>query len=68
MNFLEADLHVGRSWTSHPLEDECPCPQEPCGLIAMSKIVAECPQHALGAAKTFRQTHMPENCPGGGTA
>lgn len=57
------DHHVGRSWTAHPLEDACPCPQEPCGLVALSKVDPECQQHAGAAAKTFRQSHRAEDCP-----
>lgn len=30
--------HIGRSWTEHPIEDTCPCPQEPCGLIGVARI------------------------------
>lgn len=61
---LEGNWHVGRAWTGHALEDECPCPQEPCGLVAQDKIVDECPQHAVHAGKTLRQSHSPDNCPG----
>jgi len=46
------------------LEDECPCPVEPCGLIDHDKIDPECPQHAMTAAKTFRASHPAEDCPG----
>jgi hypothetical protein len=58
------DYHIGRSWTGSRLEDECPCPQEPCGLIAVSKIDPECPQHAMSAAMTTRQNHYADACPG----
>ena len=54
--------HIGRSWTEHPLEDACPCPQEPCGLIAVTRIDPACGQHALAAGKTIRQSHTPERC------
>lgn len=54
--------HVGRSWSGHSMEDECPCPQEVCGLVQMNKADANCPQHALGTAKTMRQIHSPEKC------
>ena len=30
--------HVGRSWTTHELEDACPCPQAPCGLVLFDTI------------------------------
>lgn len=63
------DAHISRSWRGGgtPLEDECPCPQEPCGYVALSKIVEGCPQHDLAAAKTIRDSHLPDTCPGGGS-
>lgn len=60
--------HIGRSWVGHPIEDECPCPQEPCGLIDYMKIDPKCPQHAITAGKTIRQTHWAEECPGASDA
>lgn len=54
--------HTGRSWRGHPLEDECPCPQEPCGLILETK-VENCPQHSWKAGKTIRQAHKASDCP-----
>lgn len=58
------NFHISRSWpdAGTPLEDECPCPQEPCGHIAQSRIDRECPQHGTGM-KTLRSTHAPEECP-----
>lgn len=58
------DSHVGRSFSGHPLEDECPCPKEPCGLVAMTRASADCTEHALTAGKTIRQSHPSERCPG----
>lgn len=60
------DMHIGRSWPNcgHRLEDECPCPQEPCGLVALSRVDPECPQHALTAFQTMRQSHFADECPG----
>lgn len=55
--------HIGRSFDGHPLEDACPCPQEPCGLIDVSRIDPTCGQHALAAGKTIRQSHTAERCP-----
>lgn len=55
--------HIGRSWTSHDLEDECPCPQAPCGLVPFDTVVAECPQHHWSAAKSIRQSHPADACP-----
>lgn len=54
-------MHFGRSWEGHPLEDECPCPQEPCGLV--SEPVEECEQHPMIRSKTMRQGHSADMCP-----
>lgn len=56
--------HMGRSWSGHPLEDDCPCPKAACGLVVQGKALDTCPHHALSAAKTMRQGHPSENCPG----
>lgn len=64
--------HVGRHWPSSyterskglTIEDECPCPVEPCGLIDHDKIDPDCPQHSLMAGKTTRASHRAEDCPG----
>jgi hypothetical protein len=60
-------MHVSRSWPGrgHPFEDECPCPQEPCGYVSMDQIDPSCPQHSMQAAKTFRAGHDADKCPGG---
>jgi hypothetical protein len=60
------EMHIGRSWPGlEPhLENECPCPQEPCGLIAESKIDPDCPQHSWAATKTIRNSHDAGDCPG----
>lgn len=55
-------MHIGRSWTGHPLEDDCPCPKAPCGLV-ISDGVEECPEHSWWAAKTIRQMHLDFQCP-----
>lgn len=55
--------HIGRSFTGHSLEDTCPCPQEPCGLIATVRVDPACPQHPLQAGKTIRQSHDAARCP-----
>lgn len=57
-------MHIGRSWGGHPLEDECPCPQEPCGLVDQGRVDPECPEHTIEAMKTIRQGHKTEACPG----
>lgn len=59
---LVENLHIGRSWNGHTLEDACPCPQEKCGLVAYKNISQECTQHPFTASKTIRQTHTTEMC------
>lgn len=54
--------HVGRSWTGHQLEDDCPCVKAPCGLVA--EWAPGCPQHDPQFCKTLRQSHSFEDCPG----
>lgn len=61
----ETTPHIGRSWSDgRHLEDACPCPQEPCGLVDRMKVVAECDQHPPQAAQTMRQRHEAKDCPG----
>lgn len=60
---LQRESHVGRSWSGHWMEDECPCPQEACGLVQMKNADPRCMQHAGTGAKTMRQIHSPEKCP-----
>lgn len=55
--------HIGRSFEGHSLEDDCPCPQEPCGLVSWDRILPDCPQHGFSACKTIRQSHLEEKCP-----
>lgn len=62
MSSIPENFHMGRSWSGHHMEDECPCPQEPCGLISRKKVVDNCPQHALGSSKTMRSIHLEEDC------
>jgi hypothetical protein len=60
------DLHISRSFpsTGTPLEDNCPCPQEPCGHVRRDRVVDECQQHPISRMKTLRSVHTPEECPG----
>lgn len=58
------DTHIGRSFVGHPLEDGCPCPKEPCGLVARSRAVSECREHPVVRGKSIRQGHSPGDCPG----
>lgn len=58
------NLHLGRSFSGHWLEDDCPCPQEACGLVRWDRAVPECDQHSMGSSKTMRQGHQWDKCPG----
>lgn len=63
-----ADRHIGRGWRGTDLEDGCPCPKAPCGLVPADQIDPACPQHGFDSAKTIRQNHAPEDCPGPASA
>lgn len=55
--------HLGRAFTGHTLEDDCPCPQAACGLIIQATIDPDCEQHAWTHAKSMRQSHTAGSCP-----
>lgn len=56
-------LHVGRSWwPAHPIEDECPCPKAPCGLVPIASADPSCDQHAPARAKSLRELHAAAHC------
>lgn len=68
-------LHIGRHWSAiyehgasnsmdqhATIEEECPCPVEPCGLIDSDKVDPDCPQHS--GFKTLRSMHDAKDCPG----
>ena len=63
--------HIGRHWPAHyradrsapTMEDECPCPVEPCGLVDDTRRDPNCPQHG-DLTKTMRSMHRAEDCPG----
>jgi hypothetical protein len=64
-------MHIGRHWPpsyraggARTIEDDCPCPIEPCGHIQHDKIHPNCPQHAMSAGKTIRSNHLAKHCPG----
>ncbi len=61
---MSPDVHVGRSWTGHPLEDACPCPKALCGLVAQRDVDPACMQHPIVRCKSMRQGHRAERCPG----
>jgi hypothetical protein len=55
--------HVGRSWTGHDIEDRCPCPKAPCGLVEQRSLTGGCDEH--NGRQTMRQGHAADRCPGG---
>ena len=59
---LWAESHIGRSWPpASPIEDNCPCPKAPCGLVIAGSAI--CDQHHYRNGRTMRQIHYPDNCP-----
>lgn len=57
----DGEWHVGRSFTDHPIEDECVCEKAPCGLVIFGREHPDCQQHT--AFKTIRQSHPAAECP-----
>ena len=55
--------HVGRSWSGTRIEDICPCPQEPCGLVDLGRTHPDCDEHPPSRAKSMRQIHDAARCP-----
>lgn len=58
-----AGEHLGRSFVGTHLEDGCPCPKAPCGLVDRDTIRDDCPEHAWEHAKSMRQSHPARHCP-----
>jgi hypothetical protein len=58
-----AGNHIGRSWTTHEIEDGCPCPKAPCGLVVQDTVDPRCSEHPWVAAKSIRQSHPADRCP-----
>jgi hypothetical protein len=58
--------HIGRSFPglTPDIEAACPCPKAPCGLVIREQVTPACDQHHVSAAKTIRQTHTADECPG----
>lgn len=62
MTFDTTDWHYGRSFgDSRFLEEKCPCPKAPCGLVIQGQTDPECEHHK--PMKTIRQAHAPDKCP-----
>ncbi|MFD0332254.1 hypothetical protein ACFQZC_38680 [Streptacidiphilus monticola] len=45
-------------------EEACPCPKAPCGLVDEPSADPDCRQHHPKYARTMRQAHHPDRCPG----
>lgn len=56
-------MHIGRSWSGTFLEDTCPCPKAPCGLVDMDRTDPACPEHPAERVKSIRQSHPASACP-----
>lgn len=58
--------HVGRSCPgmTNDIEANCPCLKAACGLVIQDEITEACGQHHWSAAKTMRQSHPADACPG----
>ncbi|GAA2346741.1 hypothetical protein [Dactylosporangium salmoneum] len=55
--------HIGRAWSGTEIEDGCPCPKAPCGLVVgLQAVGGPCRQHT--GIKTMRQSHPADVCPG----
>ena len=61
---VKTGMHIGRSWSGTRIEDDCPCPKTDCGLVSSHNTEASCTHHPFGAAKTIRQAHPADQCPG----
>lgn len=55
--------HIGRHWHGHDIENACPCPKAPCGLVVEGTAVPECTQHPAARSQTIRQSHLATACP-----
>ena len=68
MGFIMDDYHMGRSWSGTALEDSCPCPKAPCGLVDFgAPPIPVCDQHNPEnpfLSRTMRQVHKASQCPG----
>ncbi|MGY0067694.1 hypothetical protein ACWZEH_12880 [Streptomyces sp. QTS137] len=66
MTTAAPSTHIGRSFRgmSNDIEANCPCPKARCGLVVQEEVVEACGQHHWSAAKTMRQSHPADQCPG----
>lgn len=57
------EQHISRGWPGDTqFEDACPCPQEPCGMVAWGRVDPACDQHT--GTRVIRSAHLASECPG----
>lgn len=57
-------MHIGRRFIGTEIENDCPCPQAPCGLVSERQADPACTDHHPNHAPTIRQGHADSACPG----
>lgn len=69
-------MHLGRHWPHtykarargtelhETIEEQCPCPVEPCGCVDSDKASPDCEHHSGLSEKTMRWMHDADDCPG----
>lgn len=57
-------MHIGRQFTGTEIEQDCPCPTAPCGLVYEAHADPTCTEHHMDHAPTIRQGHPSGRCPG----
>lgn len=62
---LPMQFHYGLSKHGNDIEQKCPCPLMPCGLVLDSDVEPACPHHghAQWAVAVIRQMHPHQHCP-----
>jgi hypothetical protein len=62
----QPETHIGRSFRgmTADIEAACPCPKAECGLVVQESVDPACREHSWSAAKTMRQSHPADRCPG----
>ncbi|MER5608295.1 hypothetical protein AB0F93_03560 [Micromonospora tulbaghiae] len=58
-------MHFGLSATGNDIEQQCPCPLAPCGLVLDIDADEACPHHGRWAEMSIKQIHPAQSCPAG---
>lgn len=63
--FAPIHFHIGLSRLGNEIEQNCPCPLVPCGLVLDADADPACPHHGRWADmdKLILQIHPAESCP-----